>query len=79
MSADDIFLFSYFSQKIDFDILCRLSPKCQSLFSGEVRKISSVCCLLNYSNLISFLDEVLFKPQKILKKKKIIFFFFCLI
>ena len=42
-SADDklVIIFSYFSQKIDFDISCKLSPaeticiKCQSLFSGE--------------------------------------------
>ena len=45
-SADDklIMFFSYFSKKIGFDILCKLSPqeticmKCQSLFSGNNKK-----------------------------------------
>ena len=41
ISADNILqYFSYFSQKIDFDISCKLSisMKCQSLFSGKNKK-----------------------------------------
>ena len=42
-SADDklvtFFLFSYFFQKIGFDISCKLSPmKCRILFSGKNEK-----------------------------------------
>ena len=43
--------FSYFSQKIGFDISCKLSPeeticmKHQSLFSGKNKKISSIFLL----------------------------------
>ena len=46
-------IFSYFSQKIGFDISCQLSPKetigmkCQNLFSGKTEKNTSKCCLLN--------------------------------
>ena len=47
ISADDNlkYLFSYFPHNIGFDISCKLSPKeticmkCQSLFSGKIRKI----------------------------------------
>ena len=45
---------SYFSQKIDFGISCKLSPqeticlKCQSLFSGKNKKYISKCCLLKF-------------------------------
>ena len=35
-SADDkLMIFSYFSQKIGFDISCKLSLKCQNLFSRK--------------------------------------------
>ena len=51
-SVDDILkYFSYFSQKTEFDILCKLSPmqtickKCQILFSGKNKK--------NITNLLS--------------------------
>ena len=43
--------FSYFSQKIGFDISCKLSPKeticmnCQSLFSGENKKRNVISLL----------------------------------
>ena len=46
-SADDKLMtfFSFFSQKIGFDISCKLSPicmKCQILYSGKkIRKIFS--------------------------------------
>ena len=42
--------FSYFSQKTEFDISCKLSPleticmKCQILFSGKNKKNISKCC-----------------------------------
>ena len=45
-SADDNLKYlSYFSQKIGFYIACKLSQgmKFQSLFSGKIRKISSIC------------------------------------
>ena len=43
ISAGDILKYlSYFPMKTDFD-----SSKCQSLFSREIRKILSICRLLN--------------------------------
>ena len=39
-------LFSYFSRK-DFDSSCTFSPKEEISKSGKIRKISSVCHLLN--------------------------------
>ena len=43
--------FSYFSQKIGFDILCKLSPNLHEIskpiFFGNIRKVS-VCCLLTF-------------------------------
>ena len=54
ISADDIliffffFFFSYFSQKISFDISCKLSAKetvrmkCHSLFSGKKNQESLI-------------------------------------
>ena len=60
LSADDILKYiPYFSQKTEFGISCKLSPqeticiKCQILFFFFfIRKISSVCHLLNL--LIAF-------------------------
>ena len=46
--------FSYFSQKIKYDISCKLSPKeticmkCQILFSGKNKKNISKCCMLKF-------------------------------
>ena len=34
-------IFSYFSQKIGFDITYKLSPKCESLFSWKKKKTIS--------------------------------------
>ena len=45
-------ILSYFFEQIGFDISCKLSPKetifmrCQSLFTGKIRKFISKCCLL---------------------------------
>ena len=55
VNADDILkYFPYFSQKTGFGITCKLSPvqiicmKCKNLFfEKQVRKISSICRLLN--------------------------------
>ena len=54
ISADDILKYLlYFSQKTGFDMSCKLSPmeticmKFRILFSGENKKIPSVCHLLN--------------------------------
>ena len=47
-------IFFLFSQKIGFDISCKLSPnkticiKYQSLFLAKIRKMLSICRLLNY-------------------------------
>ena len=56
VSADNILkYFSYFSEKIGFDIPCKLCSyekmclEFQILFSGKTRKISSFCHLLNLS------------------------------
>ena len=46
-------IYSYFSQKTGFDILCKLSPmeticmEGQIMFSGKNKKKSSICRLLN--------------------------------
>ena len=48
IAADDILkYFSYFSQKIGFDISCKLSPNVKACFLGKVRKTLSFCHLLN--------------------------------
>ena len=42
--------FSYFSKKVGFDISCRgdnLHDKSKPLFWEKIRKLSSICCLLN--------------------------------
>ena len=66
----------YFSHKIRFDSLCKLTPKGQALFSketkeiifmkvksyfqGKIRKISSVCHLLNLPIVCQVLSKVRF-------------------